>query len=163
MSKLLAILALFGAQNQDPVALHFLGFSSRPVPVSLAILAAAVVGLLVGLLVMLPGRITTGRMAGRLQRDIVVRDAEAARITTLTQARRTNCRGSPANVRYTRHPSPDVSRPRGTTAIIRPVCLRCRDDCWDGNYPGITRCLVSEREGYSILQYMHRCQRRGGG
>jgi len=94
MSKLLAILALilgvaltlFGAQNQDPVALHFLGFSSRLVPVSLAILAAAVLGLLVGLLVMLPGRITTGRIAGRLQRDVVVRDAEAARITTLTQA-----------------------------------------------------------------------------
>ncbi len=90
MSKLLAILALilgvalalFGAQNQDPVALHFLGFSSRLVPVSLAILAAAVLGLLV----MVPGRITTGRMAGRLQRDVVVRDAEAARLTTLTQA-----------------------------------------------------------------------------
>lgn len=94
MSKFLAILALmlgvalalFGAQNQDPVALHFLGFSSRLVPVSLAILAAAVVGLLVGLLVMLPGRITTGRIAGRLQRDVVVRDAEAVRIATLTQA-----------------------------------------------------------------------------
>ncbi len=86
MAKLLALLvlilgaalALFGAQNEDQVALHFLWFSSRTVPVSLAILGAAGVSLLVGLLIMLPGRLTARRIAGRLQRD-----AEATRVTKL--------------------------------------------------------------------------------
>ncbi len=57
------VLALFGAQNQDRVALHFLWFSSRPLPASLAILAAALLGLLVGVLLMLPGRIASGHTA----------------------------------------------------------------------------------------------------
>ncbi len=87
MSKVIAILALvlgaalalFGVQNQELVALHFLWFTAHALPVSLAILAAAVLGLLVGLLLALPGRLTAGRMQKRLRRD----GAQATRVTPL--------------------------------------------------------------------------------
>lgn len=87
MSKVVAVaalilgvaLTLFGAQNQDRVALHFLWFTARALPVSLAILAAALLGVLVGALLMLPGRIVSGHTARGLQRDIARRDAQAAR------------------------------------------------------------------------------------
>ncbi len=75
------VLALFGAQNQDRVALHFLWFSSRPLPASLAILTAALLGLLVGVLLMLPGRIASGHTARGLKRDVADRDARAARVS----------------------------------------------------------------------------------
>jgi uncharacterized integral membrane protein len=88
MSKLIAVaalvmgvvLALFGAQNQDRIALHFLGFSSRPLPASLAILAAALLGVLVGVLLMLPGRLASGHTARGLRRDVADRDARAIRV-----------------------------------------------------------------------------------
>jgi len=99
MSKLIAILALilgvalalFGVQNQELVALHFLGFTAHALPVSLAILAAAVLGLLVGLLLALPGRFARGRTATRLKRDAAHRNAQvtqAAATTALTPASR---------------------------------------------------------------------------
>lgn len=89
MSKLIAVaalvlgvvLALFGAQNQDRVALHFLWFSSRALPASLAILAAALLGVLVGVLLMLPGRIASGHTARGLKRDASDRDARASRVS----------------------------------------------------------------------------------
>lgn len=89
MSKLIAVtalilgiaLALFGAQNQESVALHFLGFTARALPVSLAILAATLLGVLVGVLMMLPGRIVSGHTARGLRRDVARRDAQATRVT----------------------------------------------------------------------------------
>ncbi len=89
MSKLIAVaalilgaaLALFGAQNQDRIALHFLWFSSRALPASLAILAAALLGVLVGVLLMLPGRIASGHTARGLRRDVADRDGQVARVS----------------------------------------------------------------------------------
>ncbi len=79
-----AALALFGAQNQDRVALHFLWFSSRPLPASLAILAAALLGVLIGVLLMLPGRIVIGHTARGLRRDVARRDEQVARVSAST-------------------------------------------------------------------------------
>ncbi len=86
MSKFIAILALilgaalalFGVQNQELVALHFLWFTAHALPVSLAILAAAVLGLLVGLLLALPGRLAAGHATRRLTRAAARRDAPAS-------------------------------------------------------------------------------------
>ena len=41
-------LALFGAHNQDRVALHFLWFTARALRASIAVLAAGLLGVLVG-------------------------------------------------------------------------------------------------------------------
>ncbi len=87
MPKITAILALivgaalatFVVENQGPVTLHFLWFTAHALPVSLALLAAAVLGLLVGLLLALPGRLTAGRTEKRRRRDA----AQAARVTPL--------------------------------------------------------------------------------
>lgn len=79
-----AALALFGAQNQDRVALHFLWFSSRALPASLAILAAALLGVLIGVLLMLPGRIVIGHTARGLRRDVARRDEQVARVSAST-------------------------------------------------------------------------------
>ena len=92
MSKVIAILALilgaalalFGVQNQELVALHFLWFTAHALPVSLAILAAAVLGLLVGLLLALPGRLAAGHTARRLTRAVARRDAQVDPTPALT-------------------------------------------------------------------------------
>jgi putative membrane protein len=94
MSKFIAVLALvlgaalalFGVQNQELVALHFLWFTAHALPVSLAILAAAVLGLLVGLLLALPGRLAAGHTARRLTHDVARRDAQVAPPPALTPA-----------------------------------------------------------------------------
>ena len=86
MSKVIAVaalfvgaaLALFGAQNPYRVALHFLWFNSRPLPASLAILAAALLGILVGVLLMLPGRLASAHTTRGLRRDIGRRDEQMA-------------------------------------------------------------------------------------
>jgi uncharacterized integral membrane protein len=78
MPKITAILALlvgaalatFVVENQGPLTLHFLWLTAHALPVSLALLAAAVLGLLVGLLLVLPGRLTAGRTVKRLRRDV---------------------------------------------------------------------------------------------
>jgi putative membrane protein len=79
-----AALALFGVQNQELVALHFLWFTAHALPVSLAILAAAVLGLLVGLLLALPGRLAAGHATRRLTRAAARRDAPASPAPALT-------------------------------------------------------------------------------
>lgn len=85
MSKVVAVLALilgivlalFVVQNDEQVPLRFLWFTTRALPVSLAILAAAILGLVVGMLILLPGRLAVGRAAGNLRRDAARRDAQA--------------------------------------------------------------------------------------
>lgn len=92
MSKVVAVLALilgvaltlFGVQNDERVSLHFLWLTAHALPVSLAILVAALLGFLVGALVMLPGRIATGRAAGQLRRDATRRDAQATALPVST-------------------------------------------------------------------------------
>jgi uncharacterized integral membrane protein len=88
MPKITAILALlvgaalatFVVENQGPLTLHFLWLTAHALPLSLALLAAAVLGLLVGLLLLLPGRLTARRTVKRLRRDV----AQAGRVAPLT-------------------------------------------------------------------------------
>ncbi len=77
-----AALALFAVENQELVTLHFLWFTARALPMSLALLAAVVLGLLAGLLLALPGRLTAGRREKRLRRNVGRLEAQATPITT---------------------------------------------------------------------------------
>ena len=87
MPKITAILALlvgaalatFVVENQGPLTLHFLWLTAHALPLPLALLAAAVLGLLVGLLLLLPGRLTARRTVKRLRRDV----AQAGRVAPL--------------------------------------------------------------------------------
>ena len=114
MSKFIAILALvlgaalalFGVQNQGLVALHFLWFTAHALPVSLAILAAAVLGLLVGLLLALPGRLAAGHTARRLTRGVARRDAQVAPVPALASV------SAPASAATTGDALPRHARPR---------------------------------------------------
>jgi Lipopolysaccharide assembly protein A domain len=76
-------LTLFGAQNQNRVALHFLWFSSRALTASFAILAT-LLGVLIGVLLMLPGRIVIRHTARGLRRDLARRDEQMARVSAST-------------------------------------------------------------------------------
>ncbi len=82
-----AALALFAVENQELVTLHFLWFTARALPMSLALLAAVVLGLLAGLLLALPGRLTAGRREQRLRRNVGRLEAQATPITTSTPMR----------------------------------------------------------------------------
>ncbi len=77
-----AALALFAVENQELVTLHFLWFTARALPMSLALLAAVILGLLAGLLLALPGRLTAGRREKRLRRNVGRLEAQAVPITT---------------------------------------------------------------------------------
>ncbi len=79
-----AALALFAVENQELVTLHFLWFTARALPMSLALLAAVVLGLFTGLLLALPGRFTAGRREKRLRRNVGRLEAQATPITTPT-------------------------------------------------------------------------------
>ena len=65
---LAGVLALFGAQNTEAVTLHVLWFSARAMPLSLAILGGAVIGVVLSLLVGLPGRVRRALTGGDLKR-----------------------------------------------------------------------------------------------
>ncbi len=77
-----AALALFAVENQELVTLHFLWFTARALPMSLALLVAVVLGLLAGLLLALPGRLTVGRREKRLRRNVGRLEAQATPVTT---------------------------------------------------------------------------------
>ena len=79
-----AALALFAVENQELVTLHFLWFTARVLPMSLALLAAVVLGLLAGLVLALPGRLTAGRREKRLRRNVGRLEAQATPVTTPT-------------------------------------------------------------------------------
>jgi uncharacterized integral membrane protein len=51
---LASVLALFGVQNTETVARHFLRFPARSTPLALAVLGGAVIGALLSLLAGLP-------------------------------------------------------------------------------------------------------------
>jgi uncharacterized integral membrane protein len=77
-----AALALFVVENQGLITLHFLWFAARGLPMSLALLAAIAFGLLIGLLLALPGRLTAGRREQRLRRNVGRLEAQATPVTT---------------------------------------------------------------------------------
>src|SRR5436305_14732086 len=76
---LAGVLALFGAQNTEAVTLHFLWFSASAMPLSVAILGAALLGPLLRALVGLPGRVQRPRREGGLPRQAPRRAAPLAK------------------------------------------------------------------------------------
>src|SRR5579871_5894106 len=66
---LAGVLALFGAQNTETVTLHVLWFSVRALPLSLAILGGAVIGVVLSLLGGLPRRGRRALTGGALKRQ----------------------------------------------------------------------------------------------
>jgi uncharacterized integral membrane protein len=72
---LVGALALFGAQNTETMTLHFLWFTTRSVPLPLAMLGGAVVGALLSFLVALPDRARRTIARGGLTRRRARREA----------------------------------------------------------------------------------------
>ena len=64
------LLVLFGAQNAQPVSLHFFGWDSASVPLVLALGVAMLVGGLLTLIVSVPGRVHGWRERRALQREV---------------------------------------------------------------------------------------------
>lgn len=77
---LAGVLALFGAQNTETVTLHFLWFTARSMPLSLAILGGAVIGALLSFLVGLPGRFRRVLTRGDLKRQNARQETQIAQL-----------------------------------------------------------------------------------
>lgn len=77
---LAGVLALFGAQNTEAVTLHFLWFTARAIPLSLAIVGGAVLGSLLSLLVGLPGRVRRAVTASDLTRQNARQETQIAQL-----------------------------------------------------------------------------------
>lgn len=77
---LAGVLALFGAQNTEPVTLHFLWWTARAMPLSVAILGGAVIGALLSFLVGLPGRFHRARAGGDLKRQNIRQETQIAQL-----------------------------------------------------------------------------------
>lgn len=76
---LVAAVVLFGAQNTEAVTLHFLVFKVPAVPMVLALVAATVLGVLLGWIVSAPGRLRRMRERHELQGRVTAHDrADAA-------------------------------------------------------------------------------------
>src|SRR5438309_2643414 len=75
------VLALFGAQNTEPIALHFLWFTVRSLPVSVAILGGAVLGALLSLGVSLPSRLRHKLTVRALKRQVARHEARLTQLT----------------------------------------------------------------------------------
>ena len=75
------LLATFSTQNTEPVSLRFLGWRTDSFPLALVILAAAIVGLAMGYLLSLRGRLHRSLESRRQSRRI--RDLEEQPATGL--------------------------------------------------------------------------------
>ncbi len=68
------VLVAFGAQNAQTVNLHFFTWNSPPIPLVLALGVAMLLGMLVTLLLSIPGRVRARRQRQELLRQL---DAQA--------------------------------------------------------------------------------------
>lgn len=68
------VLVAFGAQNAQAVSLHFFTWNSTPIPLVLALGVAMLLGMLVTLLLSIPGRVRARRQRQDLLRQL---DAQA--------------------------------------------------------------------------------------
>jgi uncharacterized integral membrane protein len=64
------VLVAFGAQNAQPVSLHFFAWDTQPVPLVLALAVAMLVGIILTLIASIPGRIRSRRQRQELHRQI---------------------------------------------------------------------------------------------
>ena len=83
---LAVVLAVFGAQNTELVTLHFLGWTARALPLSLAIVGGAVIGALLSFLVGLPGRVRRAVRGGDLKRQSVRQETTIAQLQATAAA-----------------------------------------------------------------------------
>ncbi len=77
---LAGVLALFGAQNTEAVTLHFLWFTARAMPLSLAVVGGAVIGAILSVLIGLPGRVRHAVTAGDLTRQNARQEQKIAQL-----------------------------------------------------------------------------------
>ena len=73
-----AAVVLFGAQNTQAVTLHFVVFKVPSVPMVLALIAAVVLGVLLGWIVSAPGRFRRMRQRRGLEGQIAAQQRAAA-------------------------------------------------------------------------------------
>lgn len=64
------VLVAFGAQNAQPVSLHFFTWNTQPIPLVLALGVAMVLGMLLALVLSIPGRIRARRQRQELLRQV---------------------------------------------------------------------------------------------
>jgi uncharacterized integral membrane protein len=81
-------LVVFGAQNTQSVTFHFLMFDLGPVPVTFVVFVAALLGMIVGWLVSVPGRLRSVRTRRQLEHEVTAAHQEtAAAITDMEESR----------------------------------------------------------------------------
>ena len=73
-----AAVVLFGVQNTQAVTLHFLVFKVPSVPMVLALMAAVVLGVLLGWIVAAPGRFRQMRQRRGLEGQVAAQQRAAA-------------------------------------------------------------------------------------
>ncbi|MDA1009974.1 MAG: LapA family protein [Chloroflexi bacterium] len=75
---LAAVLVVFGAQNTQSVAFHFIAWETPSVPVVLAIAIAVLMGVLLSWIVSVPGRFHGMRQRRSLQHEVQAHDRVTA-------------------------------------------------------------------------------------
>ena len=83
---LAGVLVLLGAQNTETVTLHFLWFTARSMPLSLALLGGAAIGGLLALLVGLPNRVRRTRMGREFKRHNARQQTQIAQLQATAAA-----------------------------------------------------------------------------
>lgn len=82
------ILVVFGAQNTQSVTFHFLILDLGPAPVIFAVFVAALVGVIVGWLVSVPGRLRGVRTRRDLEHEVTAaHQRTAAAVTDMEESR----------------------------------------------------------------------------
>ena len=81
------LLVLFGAQNAQPVSLHFFSWESSAVPLVLALGVAVLLGALLTFVVTLPGRLSAWRERRGMQHRLDERLRENLQPPTATSPR----------------------------------------------------------------------------
>ena len=80
---LVVLLSTFGIQNPYPVNVRFLGLQSGGVPLYIVTLLSALVGLLLGTLISIPGRIQRRIELRRLRQQVADQERQIADLKVL--------------------------------------------------------------------------------
>src|SRR5687768_12154916 len=87
------VLVVFGAQNTQSVTFHFIVFDVGPAPVVFAVFVAALVGVVIGWLVSVPGRLHGLRTRQDLEREVAAAHERTA--AAVAEMEETEERGRP--------------------------------------------------------------------
>ena len=92
------ILVNFGAQNTQSVTFHFLMFDLGPAPVIFAVFLAALMGVIVGWLVSMPGRVRGARTRRDLEREVTAANQRTAAAVTDMEESQARARPHPPTI-----------------------------------------------------------------